>query len=67
MLAVPLPPNFDFHSVEMNTDDSIAAYGYAITAVTPTDPETGKSESCFLVEMQDLECNRHCIAVASSD
>ena len=55
-VAVPLPPGFDFHAEEMNSDDSIAAYGYAITAVTPTDPDTGESESCFLVELQDLEC-----------
>ena len=52
---VPLPKSFDFHNAEMEADPSIACYGYGITAVTPTDPTTGKSEFCMLVAMQDLE------------
>jgi hypothetical protein len=52
---VPLPPGFDFHAGMMNNDSMLACCGYAITAVTPTDPETGKSEYNFLVGMQDIE------------
>ena len=52
---VPLPHHFDFHHEQMNADPSIAAFGYGITAVTPTDPTTGKSEFNYYVAMQDLE------------
>eukprot|EP00656_Telonema_subtile_P013186 TRINITY_DN16688_c0_g1_i3.p1 TRINITY_DN16688_c0_g1~~TRINITY_DN16688_c0_g1_i3.p1 ORF type:complete len:940 (-),score=240.44 TRINITY_DN16688_c0_g1_i3:35-2854(-) len=52
---VPLPKNFDFHAAQMNAQPTMAACGYAITAVTPTDPLTGKSEPNFLVDMQDVE------------
>jgi len=52
---VPLPRNFDFHAAQMEGDHTTAAVGYAITAVTPTDPTTGKSEPNFLVDMQDVE------------
>ena len=69
---VPLPPGFNFHAGEatdgssersestnagmMDNDPMLASIGYAITAVTPTDPQTGKSEDNFLVGMQDVEC-----------
>lgn len=53
---VPLPPDFDFHVEELDSSPDIASYGYGITAVTPTDPETGESPFSLLVAHQDLEC-----------
>ena len=53
---VVLPPHFDFHVDHMDKNPDIASFGYGISAVMPPDHETGKSESCMIVALQDLEC-----------
>ena len=53
---VPLPPDFDFKADHLDKNQDIASFGYGISAVTPTDPNTGESEFCMIVACQDLEC-----------